>query len=88
MVTEKEVVFQLINYLKEDAQVVIDLKEIKGLSLISHEEMYDDDLNARNTFDNPGRVLPHQKENTIQIDGDKLIINLSKLSYNFIRFAR
>ena len=88
VVTEKEVVLQLINYLKEDAQVVLDLNGFKGLSLISHEEMYDDDLNARNTFENPNRVLPRSKENTIQIDGDKLIINLNKLSYNFIRFAR
>lgn len=85
---DEELFIQIVNYDKEDANVELKLDGFKQLSLISHQEMHDDDLNSRNTFENPNRVLPKEKKNAIKICGETLTIKLSKLSYNFIRLKR
>ena len=84
---DKELVIQVVNYAKEDTIVEFDIGGFNGFELISHLEMKDDDLNAKNTFENPNRVVPHSLDGKVEINSNKVTIKLNKLSWNFIRLG-
>ncbi len=84
--TDKELVIQVVNYAKEDTLVDFEISGFSSFELISHLVMHDEDLNARNTFENPKRLLPHEHSGQVKVDGSKITVHLDKLSWNFIRF--
>ncbi len=82
---DHELVIQVVNYAKEDIEVEFEIGDFNGFELITHEAMHDEDLNARNTSENPNRVVPSIVKDNVKIDGDKVTVNLGKLSWNLIR---
>ena len=66
----------------------MELNGFDNLTLLSHEEIRDDDLNAHNSFENPYRIVPKAKKKAVTLNGDKLELKLAKLSYNLIRFKK
>lgn len=82
---DNELVIQVVNYAKEDTTVDFEISGFNGFEFVSHLVMHDEDLNARNTFDNPNRVLPHEHHGDVSINGEKINVKLEKLSWNFIR---
>lgn len=82
---DKELVIQVVNYAKEDTEVEFEIGDFNGFELISHTAMHDEDLNARNTSENPNRVVPFEVKDQVKIDGDKVTVKLGKLSWNLIR---
>ncbi len=82
---DNELVIQVINYAKEETKVDFEISGFSQLELISHIAMHDEDLNAKNTFENPTRLVPNEVKDKIKLDGQKVEIELDKLSWNFIR---
>ena len=82
---DKELVIQAVNYAKEKTTIEFDIGGFSGFELISHQEMHDDDLNARNTFAEPNKVTPLEVEGKVNISGDKVVAELKELSWNLIR---
>ncbi len=81
-----ELVVQIINYAKEDTLVELEIGGFGTFELISHIEMHDDDLNARNDFNNPTRLTPFEVNGKVKINNSKIELDLDKLSWNFLRF--
>ena len=82
---DNELVIQVINYAKEETKVNFEISGFDGFEVISHIVMHDEDLNAKNTFENPDRVVPFEVKDKIKINGQKVQIDLETLSWNFIR---
>lgn len=69
----------------EDVALNLDIKEFGDLELIEHQVMTGSDLFAVNSFENPENVVPVMAA-TQQADGQSFEFNISKLSWNMIRF--
>jgi alpha-N-arabinofuranosidase len=64
--------------------------EFRGFSdfqIIEHIVYESENKKARNTEENPLDIIPHKHGNA-QIDGNKLVALLPKLSWNVIRLKR
>ncbi len=82
---DDELIVQIINYAKEDSDVNFKLDGYELLEVISHLEMRNDNISARNTFENPHELVPHEMKDQIKMDKQNMNVHLNPLSWNFIR---
>ena len=72
---------------KEDNVVEIDTEAFKGYKFVEHIQLYSDDMNAANSYENPDVIVPTVNKEAKFIDG-KVNSNLKKLSWNVFRFEK
>jgi len=72
---------------EEDNEIALDLTTFPGFTLAEHIEMFHEDMDARNTYENPNEVVPHLNQTSVLQDG-VFKANLKRLSWNLIRFQR
>ena len=70
-----------------DNTVELDVSGFEGWRFEEHIRMYSDDLDARNTWENPEAIRPAVDPDTTCIDG-KVTANLKSLSWNVFRFRK
>jgi alpha-N-arabinofuranosidase len=75
-------VFAVNKSLDKDTTLSLDLGGFDGAKLISHTELYCDDLKAENTKDT-ANVYPAERE----VDASMDSVNLKKHSFNMLKFA-
>jgi len=73
--------------IEEDIEITLDVRGFEGYKLAEHIEMYTDDLNAVNTFENPDVIKPAVNPST-KLDSGKVTANTKKLSWNVIRLVK
>ena len=71
----------------DDAEFTLDAEGFKGYELVEHLELYSDDINAANTYENQDVVVPKVAENT-KFENGKVTTVLKKLSWNLFRFKK
>jgi alpha-N-arabinofuranosidase len=84
----KEVAIFVINRdSKEDHSLELDVKGFEGYQFVEHIEMFSEDLEAADTYDNPNAVVPAVNAKTSFQDG-VVRAQLQKLSWNVIRLKK
>ena len=78
-------VFVLNADLDEDQLLTLNLKGFDRLSFSEHTELYSDDPEACNTFENPDAICPRKNTDTA-LDRGILTAKLHKASWNVFRF--
>jgi len=73
--------------LREDQALTADLRGFGSLKLEEHTELYCEDAEARNTFEQPDRIVPRQNKESL-LDAGVLTARLRKASWNVFRFTR
>jgi alpha-N-arabinofuranosidase len=68
-----------------DHSLELDVKGFEGYQFVEHVEMYSDDLEASDTYENPNAVVPTINENST-FDNGVIKAQLHKLSWNVFRF--
>jgi alpha-N-arabinofuranosidase len=63
----------------------LDVGMFGGYSFVEHSQLYTDNINAANSFENPDVVIPSVNTGTVFKDG-KVTAELNKLSWNLFRF--
>ena len=71
----------------DDAEFTLDVEGFKGYEFVEQSELYSDDINARNTWENENVVVPKKSENAAYADG-KVTTVLKKLSFNMFLFKK
>jgi len=71
---------------ENDSSLDLDVSAFQGYRLIEHIQLYSDDINAANTYENPNAVVPSINSDTVLKDG-KIKANLKKNSWNVFRLA-
>ena len=79
-------VFVLNADLKEDQLLTMDLRGFNGLAFTEHTELYAEDPDAHNTYENPGVLVPKQNRDT-SLDSGILTAKLHRSSWNVFRFT-
>ena len=69
----------------DDAEFTLDVEGFKGYEFVEQSELYSDDINARNTWENENVVVPKKSDNAAYADG-KVTTVLKKLSFNMFHF--
>lgn len=72
---------------EKESAVEIDIDAFKDYRFIEHIQLYSDDMDAMNTYENPDRIIPCINTETTFKDG-KIIANLKKLSWNVFRLEK
>ena len=72
---------------ESDQTLELDVSGFEGWTLTEHIRMFSEDINARNTFENPDAVKPEVDPATTMEDG-KVKANLKSLSWNVFRFKK
>jgi alpha-N-arabinofuranosidase len=70
---------------EEDTPLEIEIRAFEGCRFIEHVRLYSDDMEAANTYENPGLIVPSVDGDTVLQDGI-LSADLKKLSWNMFRF--
>lgn len=84
---DKQISFFCVNrHLTDKVEVSVRLMGFSGLSVIEHITVCDSDPLARNTRDDPQRIVPKIKATTV-CTGDCLTMMLSPISWNVIRVS-
>jgi alpha-N-arabinofuranosidase len=84
---EELTIFLLNRDMVDDIAVDINLKGFEGYKLIEHTELYSNDIDAVNTFENPDVIKPQINSST-KLEGGIVSSILRKLSWNVIRFKK
>lgn len=86
---EKEEVniFIINRAVEDDIEVTLDVRGFEGYELIEHVEMYTDDINKGNSFENPEAVVPKVNSKT-RIENGKVTAMTKHLSWNVIRLCK
>lgn len=71
--------------LDEDQRLTLNLKGFEGLNFTEHTELYADDPDARNTFENSNAIVPKKNQDT-SLEKGILTAKLRKASWNVFRF--
>ena len=71
----------------DDAEFTLDVEGFKGYQFLGHTELYSDDPNAADTYENPDAVVPKESPNAVCADG-KITTVLRKCSFNLFRFKK
>lgn len=70
-----------------DMSADIDASSFEGWKFAEHIEMYSEDQNAHNTYDEPNAILPKVNQDTTFANG-KISTTMKRLSWNVFRFIR
>ena len=79
--------FALNRNWEDDTDVEIDISNFAGYELVEHIQLYSEDMEARNTYENPDVIVPSINEKSKFANG-KVTASLKKLSWNVFRFAK
>ncbi|QQE81410.1 alpha-N-arabinofuranosidase [Alicyclobacillus sp. SO9] len=80
-------IFAVNRDMEESISLAIDVRGFEGYQVVEHIVYTDEDIKARNTADNPERVVPQQGSGTVVEDGLATSV-LPKLSWNVIRLKK
>ena len=72
---------------QEDAEFTLDAEGFKGYRFVEQLELYSEDPEAKNTWENPDAVIPRRSEAAAFKDG-KVTTVLKKLSFNLFLFKK
>jgi alpha-N-arabinofuranosidase len=67
--------------------VELNVEGFKGYKLVEHIELYSDDVEASNSYENPDAIVPKVNGDTVLKDGI-VSADLKKLSWNVFRFKK
>ena len=70
-----------------DTAVELDVGGFAGYSLVEHSQLYTDDIDAVNSYENPNAIIPTANTDTRLKDGI-ISANLKKLSWNMFRLRK
>lgn len=73
--------------IEDDIEVSLDVRGFEGYKLVEHIEMYTDDLEMGNSFEDPDVIKPTQNIDT-KMDNGKVTSLAKKLSWNVIRLTK
>lgn len=79
-------VFAVNRDLVNSLPLEVDLRSFGTCKVLEHLVLENGDLKAKNSADQPNRVLPHKNGNALS-DGAKVTASLSKASWNVIRLS-
>ena len=65
----------------------LDVSGFEGYKLVEHSELYSDDINAVNTFDNPDVVVPKVNANS-KLENGTISAQLKPFSWNLFRLTK
>ncbi len=85
---EEVTLFILNRSLEDDIELSIDLRQYEGYKVIDKIVLYNDDLNAVNTAENPNNVVPYSAKEEVALDGGRLTSAIKKHSWNVIRIGK
>ena len=80
-------VFAINRNWKEDQEIEIDINNFPGYHFVEHIEMFTEDMDAKNTYENPDCILPTVNTQTSCVDG-VMKANTKRLSWNVFRFEK
>jgi alpha-N-arabinofuranosidase len=80
-------VFAINRDWENDRPVELDISAFKGYRLVEHIQLFSDDIDAANTFENQDAVIPSVNEDAALKDGT-VSANLKKLSWNVFRLKK
>jgi alpha-N-arabinofuranosidase len=72
---------------ESDTSVELDVGSFEGYKFVEHIQLYSDDIDAVNSYDNPNVVVPSINSAAVFKDG-KISANLKKLSWNVFRLTK
>lgn len=84
---EKIAVFAVNRDMEDGLQLECSMRGLESYSIVEHIVYESEDAQAKNTFENPFNVVPHNKGNA-RIDGCVVEAVLPKLSWNMIRLEK
>ena len=84
---EEIAIFAVNRDMEEPLQLECDMRSFPDYCLIEHIVLENKDAGAVNTEDNPQNVVPHNAGNSV-VENSILTANLTKLSWNVIRFKK
>ena len=71
---------------EEEIEVKLDLRGFEGYELVEHQELYCDDMNIQNSYQNE-QIHPVVNNDT-KMEGGIVTMNAKKLSFNMIRLKK
>jgi len=71
----------------DDANLTLDVEAFEGYEFKEHVQLYTDDLDARNTYENPEALIPSVNEN-VKFENGALSAEVKKLSWNMFLFKK
>jgi len=71
---------------ENDAEITLDLRGFEGYTLVSHEEMFTEDLSVGNSYGN--EVLRPRENPDTKMEGGKVTLLARKLSWNVVRLKK
>ncbi len=84
---KREVCAFLCNYGESAEKILLELRSFGSLRCIKFASIESAELDACNTFENPGRIAPIDKEPVAVKEGERAEFVLSPMSWNFLRFT-
>jgi alpha-N-arabinofuranosidase len=72
---------------KEACDLEVNLSGFDGYSLVEVLELYNEDLDAKNSYEHPDVIIPSANKDA-RFDGSRFGVNLKPLSWNMFRFKR
>ena len=80
-------VFAVNADLDEEQELTLDARGFEGWRFTEHVEMYSEDPEAKNTWDDPDRIVPRRNEET-RAEKGTVHARLRKASWNVLRFEK
>ena len=71
----------------DDIETEIDVRGFDGYKLVEHIEMSTEDLEAKNSYENPDVIKPAANKET-KFDNGKITATFKKLSWNMLRLSK
>lgn len=71
----------------DDSELVLDVEAFKSYTFVEHVELYSDDLEAKNSYENPDVITPKVSENA-KFENGSVSTVVKKLSWNMFRFKK
>ncbi len=72
---------------EEDNELELDVSAFDGYQFVAHSQLYSEDLDAYNSYENPDAVVPTLNTQT-KVEGGKLTATVKKLSWNVFQFRK
>lgn len=72
---------------EENNALELDLSAFEGYEFVEHSQLYSEDLNANNSYENPNVIVPSVNHNA-KFENGTLIAEVKKLSWNVFKFRK
>jgi len=80
-------IFAINRNWEHDMDAEIDISAFAGYKFVEHIEMFSDDVDAKNSYENPDNIVPTINNTTSASEG-KVKARLKRLSWNVFRFEK